>query len=398
MAAGIAASRAALAESDKNDAAQEKYEASPAGRKARAEQAGDVGGVRDAEYDEKVERLRPKLVKEEGYSEDGAEQEAQRRISADEEYKEREKDEKEEERIAKRAQAEADAWVEQNHKEEEAEAKEAADDAKKTAAATKKRADAIAGEKEQIAITQARASGNDALADKLEKQRDLQTEITRLMGQGLNYTEALDLATQKVNAQNDEQDRKDAAKKNKRSSGDDTIYGYSDPVHDASGKLHGGALDGGVSRDRFADQPDRVRVALDAAPDHVSSFIPPSFSDVAENILRGFRTGGNSFFAPGGFPSAAAGVAPAADSVTSNGTAGSATAGDSSLTTAAQGAKSAADGAASSAQSAAQSTQAAVNALQGLAGSIKTIQTGLATLDQRMQTAETAIANINTNT
>jgi hypothetical protein len=48
---------------------------------------------------------------------------------------------------------------------------------------------------QQIAIDHARTSGQEALAKKLEEQRDLQKEITQLMAQGLTYEEASTKAT-----------------------------------------------------------------------------------------------------------------------------------------------------------------------------------------------------------
>ncbi len=100
------------------------------------------------------------------------------------------------------------------HDEEAAQRKEDAGqkrdghDAKATADAQKAHDDTLAAEKEEIAILQARANGNEAEARQLERKRDIQREITRLMKENLSYAEAQPIAEQRVNLQDDAKDKK----------------------------------------------------------------------------------------------------------------------------------------------------------------------------------------------
>ncbi len=276
VAAQFAAASAQAKTDASDDQAQERYDQSPEGRLEKAEAAGDQGGIDDAKYDAGVAKRVPKLEKEFGFSPDKAEQTAQDQESAAEDSKEHEKDAKDEESLRKRAQAEADAWTEKDQKETQAEEKKAAADRQKAADDAKQRADAIASVNDQIAINRALAQGDTAGAAALEKKRDIQNEITRLMKEGLSYQEASAKATEDVNTANDAQDKKDADRASARGArggrdGSFTIQGYRDPVHDAPGQMHTGrlgteTLDGKPSPDRFANAPDATQAALDAAP------------------------------------------------------------------------------------------------------------------------------------
>lgn len=64
----------------------------------------------------------------------------------------------------------------------------------------------------ELAIDRARAGGNEELAKKLERQRDLQKEINDLKAKGLSETEATTLAQEKQNLETQIQSQKDQPK------------------------------------------------------------------------------------------------------------------------------------------------------------------------------------------
>ncbi len=119
------------------------------------------------------------------------------------------------------------------------ESKRNQENAQRAAEEAKQRSDVIADEREQIAIDQARARGDQNAANALEKQRDIRLEITRLMQAGLSYAEAQTLAEQKITAENDSQDRKQADKYATRHPGDLPLPVNAKPVDtDPGGGLH----------------------------------------------------------------------------------------------------------------------------------------------------------------
>ena len=149
--------------------------------------------------------------------------------------------------------------------------------------------DALAAERLEVEILKERASGNEAEARQLEKKRDLQKEITRLMQEGLTFQEAQSVAQDRVNLKDDaayakrddaEARREEAARRREQRQDDHhrrgdresfVVHGYHDPNQDASGGLHTGGLftsglSGGATPDRFAGRPDSAAEALAKAP------------------------------------------------------------------------------------------------------------------------------------
>ncbi len=243
-------------------------------------------------------------------------------------------------------------------------------DAKAAADLKKQHDETISAERLEVDILRARATGHEAEARQLERKRDLQREINRLMQAGLTDAEAEPLARDAVKLKDDAAD----AKKDERGAGRGAreprgdrdkehvvIHGYHDPDQDAGGGLHGGgltsgglhtgSLNGGSSRDRFAGRPDAAAAALAKhrgdpehdpaarrvkltgdpdhdplarlakAPDYVPSFPPrkpkPLFAPGADPVSQMFAGGplGSAFGAPPasvGFGSALSGLGPLA--------------------------------------------------------------------------------------
>ncbi len=95
--------------------------------------------------------------------------------------------------------------------------KQQQDDAKDQADTLKKHDETLQSQNEGIAILQAKANGQDALAKKLEEERKIRQEIDRLMKAGLSYDEAKSSATKEAQLQ-------DQISSNKGNSGSGDFY------------------------------------------------------------------------------------------------------------------------------------------------------------------------------
>ena len=193
-------------------------------------------------------------------------------------------------------------------KDADQEAKNAQHQADQAAAAR----EALGSVQEQTAILQARARGEDQVADALEKQRDIRREAEQLEKAGVDKAHARAAAEANVTAEIDARHRKeedraanragrpDAPERHRRGERETfTIHGYSDP--DRGGGLHAGGLQtGGLS----GGAGSTAAAALAAAPGYT-----PSFSTLQEAAMRlGVWTG-----APGPLAGSttAAAIAPA---------------------------------------------------------------------------------------
>ena len=326
--------RAADAKAKKDKAALDAYQQTPDYKLGEAESSGDQDKIDDAEYDDKVAKLKTNLIEKHRLGEDDAELEAQRLVTGREQTKEAQSLRTELEHITGELEKQRDAAtinrdltakqaellaalpsgiggdvsslagavtsLPQGTEAEIAQKSrladllkeilalkkegEAADNREKAdAESAKKLGDAIAAEKEETAILRARAKGENEVADALEKQRDLRRESHALQVLGASQAEADAIALDKINAQNDEQDRKDADRASRhvaRASGgaDDrerrgghgfVIHGYSGG--DTGGGLTtGGLTTGGLSAGGGLDSS--AAAALAAAPSYVPSF------------------------------------------------------------------------------------------------------------------------------
>ena len=217
------------------------YQQSPEARLAAAQASGNQQGIDDATYDAQVDAKRSHLEKTYGLNPDQAEQQAQTEVSAADQRKEKEDD---------------DAKAERDKKKADREAKLAQDKAtraaQQAAADRKQHDDTLKAEDAELAVLNAKASGNKTLADQLERQLEIQREIQRLMSAGVSYDDASWRATQVINLRDDQrQDRSSdgggGGGRGSRGGGKylplQPIQGYTDPQSDqGTDDLHSSGL------------------------------------------------------------------------------------------------------------------------------------------------------------